>query len=82
MLPSNTKGLKALHRVLIQARMMALDKADPQRLFLILDWAEVLPTYIWDAENRSAEFENALAGVSEDFPELSALLSEYQKDRI
>jgi hypothetical protein len=70
--------LHALHQALVRARLSALEGADSQRLYKILDWAEVLPTLITCREaDTTEEFRSILAGLGEDFPEFSGLLANF-----
>jgi hypothetical protein len=84
MLASNTetaRSARALHRVLVKARHLALENSDG-RLAGILDWAELLAADVADAENRTREFGEHLEGLGEDHPEFAGVYRDYQENRI
>ena len=60
-------ALRAIHRVLVAARAMAYDRADPAALADVLDAAEVLPQSLL----RPAEFDDLFR------PTLDALAAKY-----
>jgi hypothetical protein len=72
-------ALHALHQILYTARHLTLSgAADSQRLYRILDWAEVLPTLITcREEDTTEEFRSILAGLGEEIPEFSGLLANF-----
>jgi hypothetical protein len=72
-------ALYAVHRLLVLARAMAADGADPGTMYKVLDWAEILPTLITPerTEDTTPEFREMLAGVGEDFPQCVGILSDF-----
>lgn len=82
MLDSNTKGLKALHRILIEARLRALRGADAKELANILDYAEILPVYMLDEDDKTTEFQTQIAGLGQEVPELAGLSRDYEANNL
>jgi hypothetical protein len=63
-------ALYAIHMVLVRARMLAGNGTAPDKLYRILDWAEVLPSLIVrQEEDTTDEFRSILHGLGEEFPE-------------
>jgi hypothetical protein len=63
------RAMHALHRVLIHARFMALQDAPATDLATVLDWAELLPTFVAAPVDRTLEFRNTLETIAERFPQ-------------
>ncbi|HUG90327.1 MAG TPA: hypothetical protein VML55_05820 [Planctomycetaceae bacterium] len=82
MLTSNTDGLKALHRVLVNARFRAGEGADADELYPILDHAETLLTDILSPEDQTELFQGELETLGSRFPEFAGILSDYQARRL
>lgn len=62
-------ALRAIHRVLVEARLMAYQGEDSARIAEVLDWAELLPKLIAVPENKTAEFRETLVAIVERRPE-------------
>lgn len=60
-------ALYALQALLVQARSMAHEKVDHQRLAELLDDAEELPRLIAVAEDKTDDFKAALTDLSEHY---------------
>ncbi len=68
-------ALYTIHLVLIKARWLVGEGIDPERLYKLLDWAEILPTLITRREeDTTEEYRQMLAGLGEDFPECAGFL--------
>ena len=74
-----TPALYAIHWVLVRARAMAGDQVPHQRLFKLMDWAELLPSLVARADDTNEEFRASLQGIAEEFPECRGLLANYDK---
>jgi hypothetical protein len=84
MLDSNSEAVRsarALHRVLIEARHLALGNAAHEQLVGILDWAELLADDIAAAEDRTEQFAEHLKGLGDDHPKLAGVARDYQDGR-
>lgn len=66
-----TRLTRALHRVLVKARFLALQNCDVGKLAGVLDWAEILADDI--AAGRDEEFSVHLEGLGEDHPEFAGI---------
>jgi hypothetical protein len=74
-------ALYAIHLVLIKARLLAGEGADPKTLYQMLDWAEVLPTLITcREEDTTEEFRETLAGLGEAFPQCRGFLDNFDRN--
>ena len=82
MLTSNFDGLKALHRVLVNARFRAGDGATAAELYSILDHAETLLVDILSSEDQTELFAGQLEELGARFPEFAGILSDYQTGRL
>ena len=73
-------ALFAIQSILVKARCFAADKVSHQRLYSLLDWAEILPSLITCQEEDTTEvFRQMLAGLGEDFPECAGFLKNFDK---
>ena len=70
------RSVRALHRVLIKARYLALQGSPVAQLVGILDWAERLAGDIASPEEQR-QFSEHLQGLGEDYPEFSGILRDY-----
>jgi hypothetical protein len=59
------QAFQALHRVLIETRLMALDDEPTAKIAEILDWAELLPRHMASPDDKSAEFQETLEAIVE-----------------
>ena len=62
------RALRALNRVLGEARLMALEDEPGPQIAEVLDWAELLPRFMADARDKTEDFSNALAAIAEKQP--------------
>lgn len=69
------RALSALHRVLIEARHMALTGSPAADLASVLDWAELLPTLIAAPADKTKDFRVAIAAIADRFPGFRAALN-------
>ena len=60
-------ALYALQGVLIQARKMAYDESQQERLAELLDYAEELPRLIASPKDATEAFRTALSEIAEDY---------------
>lgn len=67
---------RALHRVLVKARLLALQDGDASKLAAILDWAEILADDI--AQDRDEDFAEHLEGLGANHPELAGISREHE----
>lgn len=54
------QAFRALHCVLIEARLMALEGATSDELAGVLDWAELLPVFLNGGQDKTDDFRNVL----------------------
>ena len=74
-------ALYAVHMILVRARYLAGEGTDPQKLYQILDWAEILPSLIaCREEDTTAEFRAMLSGLGEQFPEFAGFVQNFDND--
>jgi len=59
------QAYQALHRVLVEARLMALDDEPTAKIAEILDWAELLPRHMAAPDDKTAEFQDTLEAIVE-----------------
>ena len=59
------QAYQALHRVLVEARLMALDDEPAAKIAEILDWAELLPRHMAAPVDKTAEFQDTLEAIVE-----------------
>ena len=82
MIPSSKvpAALYAIQSVLVKGRCLAAEGTGQNKLFKLLDWAEILPSLItFRDEDTTEEFREMLAGLGEDFPDCSGFLSNFDK---
>ena len=80
-------ALRAIHHVLISARLEALDwshnrkPVDAKKMVNYLDAVEILPELVRQNWNGSfAYFRELLAAIGEEFPELRGLVSNFDRE--
>ena len=59
------QALQALHRVLVETRLMALDGEPTSDIAEVLDWAELLPRLIATEGDKTEEFRDTLEAIVE-----------------
>jgi hypothetical protein len=69
---------QALHRILIEARLMAYEGQDSAKLADVLDWAELLPGLLAAEEDKTSEYRSTLAAIAECHPRFTAALSAFE----
>ena len=72
-------ALRALHRVLLQARFLAYTGQDGKKVAALLDDAEYLVALLMRGERSGGEFRSYLEGMGRKFPELSGLVTEFDE---
>jgi hypothetical protein len=79
---SNTaQSARALHRVLIKVRHLALCK-DAERLAGVLYWAELLADDIAATEDRTRQFGEHLKGLGSDYPDFAGVYRDYREGKL
>jgi hypothetical protein len=68
------QALLALHRVLIEARMMGLQGESGASIAEVLDWAELLPGFLGGERENTDDFRNALEAIAEKSPRFTHAL--------
>lgn len=71
------RSARALHRVLVKARHLALNNSAEQ-LAGILDWAELLASDLAASEGCIRQFGEHLEGLGEDHPEFAGVFRDYK----
>jgi hypothetical protein len=71
--------MQALHRVLTGARTMALQGEANLRIAGVLDWAELLPRFLAAKDDKTEQYRDALAAISEKAPELNYALAAFDR---
>ena len=74
-----SRALSALHRVLIEARHLALTGSSADDLAFVLDWAELLPTLMAAPADKTEEFRNAIQAIADRFPGFGAALNVFDE---
>ena len=59
------QAYQALHRVLVETRLMALDDEPTAKIAEILDWVELLPRHMAAPEDKTVEFHDTLEAIVE-----------------
>jgi hypothetical protein len=72
------QALQALHRVLIEARLMAYEGQDSAKMADVLDWAELLPRLLAADEDKTSEYRNTLAAIAENYPRFTGALTAFE----
>jgi hypothetical protein len=71
-------GLKAIHRILVQARWLADRQADHQKIAAVLDSAELMPMLLMQQPRPDeCSFRDLLDDLSQRYPEFQGILEEY-----
>lgn len=68
------QALYLLQWVLWQARSMALHGQAGETIAEILDWAELMPSYIGSEKDQTTDFQEVLDALAEKFPEWQEVL--------
>src|SRR5438552_1713881 len=73
-------ALFAIHLILIKARWLVGEGVESNKLYKILDWAEILPSLITRQEqDTTEEFRQMLGGLGEEFPEFAGFLGNFDR---
>ena len=72
------QALQALHRVLIEARLMAYEEQDSAKMADVLDWAELLPRLLAAEEDKTSEYRSTLAAIAENHPRFAPALTAFE----
>jgi hypothetical protein len=62
------QAFQALHRVLIEARLMGFEGESGEAIADVLDWAELLPTFFRGDRENTGDFRNALKAIADKRP--------------
>jgi len=73
------QAYQALHRVLVETRLMALDDEPTAKIAEILDWAELLPRHMAARDDKTAEFRDTLEAIVEKDARFSHALRAFAK---
>jgi hypothetical protein len=67
--PEKFKGaLYALHYIMVQARWMAYQNEESKKIAKLLDWGEILPSFISSSEDHTERFRQYLQAIAHEFP--------------
>jgi hypothetical protein len=72
-------ALRAVHRALLEARLMAYKGEDHSRIADFLDWAELLPKFIAVPEDKTVEFRETLVSLIERRPDFRPVLDAFDR---
>jgi hypothetical protein len=72
-------ALRALNMILTRARWMAHEGRSAE-VAELLDAAEILPSYLAQAEDATSDVHATLESISKQFPECSSVLREFERD--
>ena len=78
----NRQALYSLHLVLIYARTLAYEGTEHERLAKVLDWAELLPSYLDATRDRTSEFRESLAEMTTVDPRFNRALAAFEADDV
>jgi hypothetical protein len=70
-------ALRAIHRILVLARLQAYEKADPAELADILDAVEFLPEMLLRPAEFDDLFRGTLASLADKHPRFPGVLAEF-----
>ena len=74
--------LRAIHRVLIQARWMAYQGRDHAAIAEVLDSAELMPLLLIPGEPSDLTILELLQGLAQRFPEFQGICETYQAESV
>src|SRR5262249_51780247 len=74
-----SNALRALHRVLVKARYLALTTGDATLVARVLDHAEYMATLPVESDDWVPEFRRTLLALGESLPEFAGLLQEFDE---
>ncbi len=73
-------ALYAIHSILVKARWLAGEHEDHQKLYKLLDQAELLPPLVYaQEEDTTTEFRDTLADLGREFPECAGFLPDFDR---
>ena len=72
------EALYALHFILVRARCMAYENGD-RNLARLLDYAEELPRFIAEVEDRTNAYETSLRGIAHLYPNLTHMSKTFEE---
>src|SRR5205823_3598952 len=75
-----SNALRALHRVLVKARHLALTTGDAGPVARVLDHAEYMATLPTETDDWVPEFRRTLQSLGDSMPEFAGLLREFDED--
>jgi hypothetical protein len=75
-------ALYVVHRVLVEARLMAYENADHSKIARFLDIAELLPEHLAAPKDKMADFRKLLVDLANERPHLIHLLRRFDEGRI
>jgi hypothetical protein len=69
------QAFAALHRILVEARLMVLAGRSTARIAEVLDWAELLPRFMAAEDDKTEDFANALEAIVEKQPRFAPAIN-------
>src|SRR5689334_559850 len=72
-------GWGNLHRILVEARLMALEGRSTARIAEVLDWAELLPQFMAAEGDKTEDFANALDAIVEKQPRFAHVVNAFNR---
>lgn len=72
-------ALYALHRILVQARWLVGEGAGKEKLYEILDHAEILPVMIGNGLDDGEGFLSMLESLAQKYTEFSGIVRDYEQ---
>ncbi len=73
-------GLFAVHLILVKLRLLAIEKTDHEKLYDVLDWAELLPDLMGRSDDTTEEFREALAALGERHADFAGLVVNFDRN--
>lgn len=72
-------ALYAIHRVFIEARMMAYEEVEQSSIARFLDLAELLPRHLAVPEDQTAAFRSLLGDLATERPHMKSVLTRFDE---
>lgn len=79
---NNELALYFIHRVLIEARLMAYENVDQSKIASFLDIAELLPKDLAGPEDETADFRRLLVALADERPHILHLLRRFDEGNV
>jgi len=75
----NSDALHVLHRILLQARLLAGTGSEARKIVSIMDDAEYLVSLMMQPDNRDERFRQCLADMERKHPEMAGLARAFEE---